>query len=204
MGAVKSSKKGRTRALAGPISGGKALEHLSRAVEKYAQKVRAAGGSVKSTALCFDIDDTLLLWRGEDAVVNEPAHSLYHRARDLGYQIFVVTARTKSAGNMRYSLEQLRVLGYDLEAIPTGGLYLMPKAYFNSGEVGEFKRDARKHIESKYGVQILAMVGDQWTDLFAKGDDHEIALGLDDDHHAYVIAQPDETHAIGVKLESFD
>ena len=169
-------------------------------------------------AACFDVDETLLFWRsnsseGSTSVNTEMfvAHLslLKHNqaAIVINYQIFIITARPKTDAGLAYLVKQLRKLNYDLHAIPPGGIYMMNREYYddttriNGSSTGTFKSSARDHIQKKYNVQIIAMVGDQWSDVFKNGDNEEFL----DTHNlsgqtSYIIRNADENVKIGLKL----
>ena len=159
---------------------------------------------VPNPAVAFDVDDTLILWQPDsDAVARHPVVARFfeilhekHEKHDM--QSFIITARTKTLKGYEYMLDQLRGCGVNVEGkIPPGGIYMTPKKFVDDDHAGRFKYCARKHIQRKFGVQMLVMVGDQWWDIFEQGEAPEAGLNPD---HAHLYQHPDNLTMFGVKL----
>ena len=134
---------------------------------------------------------------------------MYDKLVELGYAIFIITARPKTEPGIKYVAKQLRGLGYDLTPIPLSGIYMQPKDYYDNNLTGRFKYDVRKHIQDKYKVKIIFMVGDQFTDIFPegkndfrkikdvkyKGESEKVmdSLGI-------IVANPDDVTSIGLYI----
>jgi predicted HAD superfamily phosphohydrolase YqeG len=168
---------------------------------------------VKNKAACFDVDETLLFWNAEDSdafAVHPLIKPLYDALATKDYKLFIITARPKTERGIRYVARQMMSLGYDMKVVPTSGVYMQPKDFYEAGATGEFKLAARKHIIQKYGVKVVLMVGDQFTDLF-----HNSFEGFQEisnksrrfdreklDSVGILVANPDEHTALGLKLPS--
>jgi HAD superfamily, subfamily IIIB (Acid phosphatase) len=112
--------------------------------------------------------------RSEQAPAIQPTLALYKLARCLGVaqpcrpvDVFFVTGRYQNDQQIdgktpaQWTAENLDKVGY--LGLSPDHLYLRPKD--STGLVEHFKTDARTEIEQKFGVTIIANVGDQASDL---------------------------------------
>ena len=126
----------------------------------------------------------------------------------MKFKIFIITARPKTESGITYLVKQLRTLNYDLSPIPPGGMYMMNREYYdddttkiNWSTTGLFKSTARDHIQEKYHVKIIAMVGDQWSDIFKNGDNEKFIEAHNlSGQTSYIIKNSDSNVKIGLKL----
>lgn len=91
-----------------------------------------------------------------------PMLKTYRLARRLGVAVFVITARPDTPALRDTTAANLESVGYtDLQ-----GLYMKPVAAIIAGtETGEVKNAERAEIVRKRGFRMLAMFGDQDSDL---------------------------------------
>lgn len=91
-----------------------------------------------------------------------PMLKTYKLARRLGVAVFVITARPDTPGLREATESNLDNVGYtDLQ-----GVYMKPIAAIVAGaETGEVKNAERAEIVRKRGFRMLAMFGDQDSDL---------------------------------------
>ena len=94
-------------------------------------------------AICFDVDETLLFWRGESSeggstsvntemfVAHLSIFKLHKAAIAMYFKIFIITARPKTEAGINYLVKQLKVLNYDLKPIPPGGMYMMNREFYD-------------------------------------------------------------------------
>lgn len=162
-------------------------------------------GKIENPAIAFDVDDTLIRWNPSDGVSVAPhpiVHRLYEHARKLGYQIFIITARSHSNHGLEYMVDQLHGAGYHLRGtVPHGGMYMTPLSYQGNEHPGEFKSDARTDIEKKFGVNMVVMVGDKFWDMIRSG---RPPVALDNTEYAHLLVKPDTNTMLGLKLRSVD
>ncbi len=102
-------------------------------------------------AVVFDIDGTLL---SEDRI-NRPVVELYLLCKQLGYTLFIVTAR--DSYGITPTVEQLHELGI------TGfhSIYFRAPTVWN---IGKFKESSRKSIAEK-GYSVIFSIGDTPWDV---------------------------------------
>ena len=164
------------------------------------------GAHHDNLAAIFDIDETLLKNseyylknKKEDMYAVQPCGKiLFNHCRKKGIQIFLVTARRKSAQAKEYVSRQLRDLGYDLEGVR---LYMTSKEYDHLNDAGaKFKAAARKRITKNYVVVMNC--GDRWSDVSTKhAKQLEKALPSD----MYIGIKPDDANILhGIKFPEFD
>jgi len=155
--------------------------------------------NLKDCSVCFDVDETLLLNHEDDSFsVIKEARSFYNECKKLNLKIFIITARPKTKNGLTYLIQQLDELKYDLNCIPNGGIYMMPKKYYEAGQVGLFKSIARNHIEKKFNTKVIVMCGDRWTDV-SVSQNPNVSKDL-----AHLLVWPDKNVPIGVKLPEVD
>lgn len=154
---------------------------------------------LRDCSICFDVDETLLLNHEDDSYsVIKEARSFYNECKKLNLKIFIITARPKTKNGLTYLIQQLNDLKYDLNCIPHGGIYMMPKKYYEAGQIGLFKSLARNHIERKFNTKVIVMCGDRWTDVSVSQHPH-VSKDL-----AHLLVWPDKNVPIGVKLPEVD
>lgn len=160
---------------------------------------------VKNPAIAFDVDETLIMWHptDNDKVITRPiVHQLFNHAARIGYQIFIITARMSSKNGMEYMTRQLLETGYNLKGIvPSRGMYMTPKEFADDEHPGRFKSYARDHLQKKFGVTLVAMVGDKYWDMLADGEAPNESLDKTDCH---IIVNPDKNVMYGLKLNLED
>ncbi len=158
---------------------------------------------VKNRAIGFDVDETLLFWNeNNDVTINNNLKPIFDIGKRLGYKIFIITARPHTINGLKYMVNQLSGLGYDISIVPEGGMYMKPIEYQNDPHPGMFKLDARRHISYKYDVKFIAMFGDQWSDIFSNGTKPS-SLRNFSGKEAYIYSTPDLVTALGVKLPEY-
>ena len=158
----------------------------------------------KPLAAIFDIDETLLknseyYTKKEDLYAVQPCGKiLYNYCVKNDIQIFLVTARRKSAEAKDYVVRQLRDLGYDLSDVK---LYMTSREYDHLNDAGaKFKAAARKKITQNYIV--IMNCGDRWTDVSEKDAD---ALEKEYPRDKYVGIKPDEEGILhAIKFPEYD
>lgn len=113
----------------------------------------------------LDIDATVL--RNADevepcrGVVVEAGRHIYDRARDLGLEVHLVTARLARPDVRRFTERQLHCLGYRDFA----SLAMRPPEVRSGPAISAYKRRARRGVANRTGKSIVVNVGDQWFDL---------------------------------------
>ncbi len=109
-------------------------------------------------AAVFDIDGTLLADGGGDRI-NRPVVELYLLCKQLGYTLFIVTAR--DSYGITPTVEQLHELGI------TGfhSIYFRTPTAWN---IEKFKESSRKSIADK-GYSVVFSIGDSYWDVGAYG-----------------------------------
>lgn len=162
---------------------------------------------VKRFALAFDVDDTLIRWQDDgegDAVAARPiVKMLYDRAVELNFFIFIITARTNTKGGLRYMVKQVEKTGFQTKgAIPNHGMYMTAKVHVDDDDPARFKSDARTHLQQKFDVEIVFMVGDKFWDMMRTRPPW--LTGLDDTSMTHLIKKPDTNADYGIKLISVD
>ena len=95
-------------------------------------------------AVMFDIDDTLI---SSDGTPIQLMIDLAREAKELGYQVILMTARPAYENNIVWTLEQLKIL-----EIPYSVLYFCNPL-------------AKGHLKMKLGLNFILSVGDLETDL---------------------------------------
>lgn len=95
-------------------------------------------------AVMFDIDDTLIR---TDGTPIQLMIDLLKEAKELGYQVILMTARPAQEENVLWTLEQLKLLD-----IPYSMLYFCSPW-------------SKGHLKIKLGLNFILSVGDQETDL---------------------------------------
>lgn len=168
------------------------LRNVVVSLAREAQNMVAQGSApsalysrIISPAVVFDIDDTLLFEATDPRAAECQAamkRLYYFVLRDLGAQVFLVTARrtrltlssdSRSAEHVA-TVQQLREAGYE----GWSALYLLPMASrWNRSELGiaEYKEEVRKFIARSH-VLILS-AGDRWTDLLGPGCLRSVCTG---------------------------
>lgn len=154
----------------GVVVGSGGESDVAQAVEWLARWLRYEsrfdrGG--ERAVVVFDIDDTLVDPRDNKPL---PAVQIYHLCAELGFDRAIVTARPNVRGNEAETVRMLHGLGIrDWTA-----LHMLPAATYatfqhapHAGRIGtriaEYKHQARARIAQT--GQIIANIGDMWTDL---------------------------------------
>ncbi len=104
--------------------------------------------------IVFDIDDTLI--DSKSGSIIRPIHDVYRYADQLGYTLFIITARDSSSRN--YTNKQLHtkdITGYS-------GLFMID--HIDLEIRGKRKAEYRELIE-KSGYQIIMNIGDDPQDF---------------------------------------
>lgn len=108
-------------------------------------------------AVVFDIDDTLVDDREQKLL---SVCKLYARCQRMGFVCAIVTARPDGAQNRAETERMLRAHGIH----GWMSLQMMPSSYKIDREgISKYKRDARNAVRRHH--DIIANIGDQWTDL---------------------------------------
>lgn len=153
----------------------------------------------KNAAVVFDVDHTLVEPSAGDPrlMVRIPSVcDFYQYCIGSGMACFIVTARE----DFEHGRQVLRELLQDIGATGATAMYLRPGSVRPTvANLAEFKGQCRDDIEKRYGVSIVANLGDNWHDLlkppFDCGQD---ALWELDDSHSFVGVFPSQE--AGVKL----
>jgi predicted secreted acid phosphatase len=142
------------------------LDHALKHIEKYLETVRKKHPTAK-LALVFDIDDTVLLDNGPNKrqTVLKGMQHLFHRARELNYGLFFITARPDRNDNFSHTKRQLQRTGFG----DYTKLFLMPPQFRAANQYSAFKYLMRHQIE-KEGYQIVLNCGDSMHDLLVLPD----------------------------------
>lgn len=159
---------------------------------------------VENPAIAFDVDETLIMWHptDNDLIITRPiVHQLFNHAAHLGYKIFIITARMSTKDGLEYMTKQLKATGYNLSNVPAQGMYMTPKEFTKDDHPGKFKSFARDHLQKKFGVNLVAMVGDKWWDCLVDGESPDDFLDPTDCH---IVVNPDSNALYGVKLNLED
>lgn len=165
-----------------PVAGASARTKKPAKGKKHLPKVtRSQCAKTKKLAIAMDMDETATsTYRfGSDtpeydsalAATNlavgtqtaiAPMLKTYRLARRLGVAVFVITARPDSPSLREVTEANLQSVGYtDLQ-----GVYMKPVPAIIAGtDTGEVKNAERAEIVRKRGFRMLAMFGDQDTDL---------------------------------------
>lgn len=144
---------------------------VSSAVKWCKQYLSLMHQIVTPSSVCcvLDIDGTILLNDGTKAHCNAHIHELFQLCKNLGFSIFVITARPDGMEQRRWTEDQLSQCGYPPHSYQA--LFMMPpeemrKMRANRGyNFSEYKYKAREAIVKNYGKNILLSVGDQWGDF---------------------------------------
>ena len=135
--------------------------------------------SPSSTAVSFDIDDTLIDVSSSRPVA--PVESLYKDCGGLGCERVVITARPE-----RSKLASEKQLAQMDEQMPMR-LYHMPDEYLVANAIQAYKHSRRRDIETFLDHEIALNLGDQWSDIFGSGRLMQQAEKLTNRDHTYVI-----------------
>ena len=127
------------------------MDVIIQDAKSFIQKLGRPG--VNATVI-FDIDDTLLSKHGERI---EPVVGLYNNVKELGYNIAIITARTKEKSVRDWTTKQLHSAGI------TGymDIYYRPELDTN---IKSFKEAAREDLLNR-GYMAVMSVGDMWWDV---------------------------------------
>ena len=154
-------------------------------------------------AIVFDVDETLLLNHEDESLnkfaANKPIVDIYNHALKLGYDIFIITARRKSAWAKQYLLKQLKALGMT----KFKSIYMLSKEFDQDPSASRFKLEARKRIRAKYEKQILCNIGDSISDLFLLSpytQKYDRFINTLDSNKFYAILTHDGISMISLKL----
>lgn len=110
--------------------------------------------NIPNKTICFDIDNTLI---DRDGKIIEPILDVHTHAKNLGYNIIIVTARVGTHENIEYTKNEL--LNHNI----TYNFIYFAKPGKN--DYWMFKRHARQHAWEHKGFHIVASVGDQLWDI---------------------------------------
>ncbi len=166
---------------------------VARVVEMLKDKHVSLKKTYGKPIVCFDVDECLLEWTGENSSRRrKDVAPLYEATKELGFKLYIITARPKTKNGLVYLRNQLETLGYDPDEFEN--LYMMPREY---SDPGVFKSEARAHIRRKTGRDIVLMVGDQPTDVLKDPDHSKISFGKT---RAYIVSNPDKGLLLGVKV----
>lgn len=107
-----------------------------------------------NTAIVYDIDGTLLEY---DGGLIDDINDTYQYARDRGFALFIVTARSDDEYVIKMTHEQLQknnIIGYE-------AIYFRPNL---EQDIEKYKTLSRKNITEK-GYNIVASIGDTDWDI---------------------------------------
>lgn len=130
------------------------MKIIEKKVEDAIEKVyqyRNQYPNDKSLSVVFDIDGTLL---NEDTPIR-PVIQLYNICKELGYHVFIITARDSSGINETVEqLDNIKVDDYT-------SIYFRIPTFWN---MDKFKESCRKSITDK-GYNIVMSIGDMEWDI---------------------------------------
>ena len=121
----------------------------------------------------FDIDDTLVNYYGNPL---KEIIEIYQHAKQSGYRIIIITARSNEYEN--HTKKELESLGIQYDF-----LYLRrPEHNYDT-----FKEEYKQRLKTRYGVDIVLSLGDQWVDVNGKVSGLGIKLPSIQDKNMYII-----------------
>lgn len=156
---------------------------------------------VARPAICFDIDETLILNHPDDVEKfqpNPPIIAIYDWAIDNNVAVYIITARPKIEDNARWTEKILEKVGvHEYKRI-----YYEPLEY--DGKCHSLSKYAyRRRIHEKHKDTIMLSVGDQWTDLFKLTKNcKKFTETLD--RRSYHVCCGDNYSLIGLKLDDYN
>jgi len=159
-------------------------ERRSRAMKWMRGWVNLQSRNRPNAAVVFDVDHTLVEPSRDNPVVQVPIPSVcefYRHCHARSIQCFIVTARLDFEDGRKV----LRALLRDIGAEGVRAMYLRPGAVRPTiPNLAEFKSQCRKDIEQRFGVSVVANIGDNWHDLIKPpfSDEHHALWDLDDRH----------------------
>jgi predicted secreted acid phosphatase len=166
----------------------------------------------KPLVCCFDIDDTIIGDKDDDGVRLPETIELFNVLVREGVRVVLITARSRSAENERWTREQLArhgIAGY-------ADLQLAPEKFRRTmADVSKWKLATRQAAARAAGAPVILSVGDAWSDLVQLRDDddfdvlddslvaHAAQAGLAPERAQWAIVRPNDGLSLwGVKLKS--
>lgn len=157
------------------------------------EREKGSKGDCKPLVCVFDIDDTLIFDKGKNGIPNAALIDLLHVLVREGVQVVLVTARSRSADNERWTRDQLTrmsISGFsDLQLAPD-------KDRKSMAAVSAWKLRMRKAAARNAGALVVLSVGDAWSDLVQLRDDDDFDM-LDDQLALRAVQEglsPNKTH----------
>lgn len=148
-------------------------------LEDYRRISKSQGSRNRFPAVMFDIDDTLVNFRGDP--LNDIIR-VYHYAKASGYKIIVITARSN---DYKYQTER------ELDSIGIEPDFLFLRRSHDNYDT--FKEEHKKKLRDLYGIDIVVSLGDQWVDVNGKVSGLGIKLPSVQDENMYIIKRKIES-----------
>ena len=154
--------------------------------------------SIVNPAVCFDIDETLILNNPNDVDKfsrNDPIAKIYDWAVSNDVKVYIITARPKILSNAQWTekiLKKIDVTEYEK-------VYYEPKDM----ESADAKYAYRKRIWEKHDQCCMLSVGDQWTDLLQMTTENKEFTERIKENVYHVICG-DTYSSIGLKLYDYN
>ena len=126
----------------------------------------------------FDIDDTILRDRNDRFTLNPAIVNLYNQLISIGVDTHLVTARANDAVTVKWTSDQLSILGIAPASpglLGYASLHLAPESRRKSmTDVSQWKMEKRRDIGIRAHAPIVLTVGDQWGDMVVLSEDADI------------------------------
>jgi predicted secreted acid phosphatase len=135
--------------------------------------VKDAREALHHPVVVFDIDDTLLINDEEDDSKVYPLRTtlqLFHRLKQLGCRIYLVTARDASYAQETW--RELNTVGVQKSDIEGRILFASNRDSFAS--ISQSKAQLREGIALREKAPIALTVGDQWSDMLVLKNVREV------------------------------
>lgn len=130
------------------------LNSISKDCIDYLRRIKSDNDGKTTHCVVFDIDETLIYL---DGTIIKPILDVYNFARNNGYNISIITARTGTVNVIRYTIDQLRRLNikrYD-------SMFFRPTQHHDPLR---FKEMSRKQVTDD-GLVIVMSIGDSNWDI---------------------------------------
>lgn len=160
------------------MKSGNYLEDIAKVARQAQKYLQSRLPLPKNSAVVFDVDDTLIsnwyfniindfgynhkrasIWEeSAQAPALRPLLNLYTFCKDHGIKIIFITGRR--AFLKQATQANLKKVGYD----SWDALIFRPDSYTITSRI-PFKTAVRRLLEERYGLTIVANIGDQYSDL---------------------------------------
>lgn len=127
------------------------IENLSKKAIQLVYEYRMKHPNAENLAVVFDIDGTLL----NENIPITPVLNFYNICKDMGYNLFIITARDSNGINE--TIEQLQSMNID----DYNSMYFRIPTYW---DMYKYKESSRESIINK-GYNIVLSIGDSEWDI---------------------------------------